>query len=59
MSKRVNNPPANAAIEKNCRHIPEPSSEDWQAYNIAKRRIREIYVDSEGKIDQLLELLKL
>lgn len=59
MAKYVNNPPTNNAFEKKHRHISEPSPDVWRADNIAKRRLRELYVDSEAKIDQLIELLKL
>lgn len=59
MARHVNNPPMGNAYENIPRHIPEPRPEDWRAYNIAKRRLRELYVDSEAKIDQLIELLKL
>ncbi|WP_153304250.1 hypothetical protein [Desulfovermiculus halophilus] len=41
------------------RHTPEPSSDDWRAYDIVKRRIRKLYADPEAKIAQFIELLKL
>ena len=59
MSKSTNNRPMGSISRNIPRHIPEPSTDDWHAYDIAKRRIRKLYADPEAKIDQLIDLLKL
>lgn len=59
MAKHLKIPPKDSIPGNIPRHIPELSADDWHAYDIAKRRIRKLYADSEAKIDQLIELLKL